>query len=170
MYLKKLNLLDAKKEYIFFQNNKALENDFENEYKNISFEEFISKSIPERLNAEKGINLKDGYVPDIYYFLFDNSNEIVGLYKLRLYLNDFLYNGPGHIGYLIDKSSRNKGFGKLGLNLLIKLIKEQKLIKENELFFECNNDNIYSIKTILANNGYIHHKNEKYTYLRIKIS
>lgn len=53
MYLKKLNLLDAKKEYIFFQNNKALENSFENEYKNISFEKFISKSIPERLNAEK---------------------------------------------------------------------------------------------------------------------
>lgn len=168
MYLKKLNLADAKKEYDFFQGVES-ENGFVNEYKNLSFDEFVSMALPLRLDAEKGINLKKGYVPDIYYFLYDTDDMIIGFYILRLYLNDFLRNGPGHIGYLINRNYRNKGYGKIGLGLLIDIIKKENLIKEQELYFECNSDNNYSIKTILANKGYIHHIEKECTYLRIKL-
>ncbi len=169
MQLRKLNLEDARKEYAFFQNNEANDHGFCNEYKNVSYEEFLLQSIPERLEAEKGLRLKEGYVPDVYYFLFDDEEEIVGVYKLRLQLNDFLRDGPGHVGYLIDRDHRQKGYGKKGLALLIDLIRKEHLVEEDELYFEAYNDNIPSMKTILANGGYVHHKDGKCTYLRIRL-
>ncbi len=169
MKLKKFNREDSKKEHEFFQNNDAYENGFVNDYKDVSYGDFLTHAIPERLDAEKGINLKEGYVPDIYYFLLDDEEQIVGVYKLRLRLNDFLRNGPGHVGYMIDKDHRHRGYGKKGLALLIELIKKEDLIKEDELYFETHNDNVFSMRTILANGGYIHHRNGKFTYLRIKL-
>lgn len=168
MYLKKLNMEDSKKEYEYYQSFQS-EDGFENEWYGISYDEFVNKVLPLDFDNEKGINLKEGYVPDCTYLLYDDENNIVGEYHLRLCLNDFLRNGPGHIGYIILKQYRQKGYAKTGLKLLVELIKKNNLVPEDELYFEANNDNIGSVKTVLACGGYIHHKTDKFTYTRIKI-
>lgn len=168
MYLKTLNFENAKDAYHFFQNNSSYENGFENQYKNWTYNDFVSKGIKERLDSSIGKNLKDGYVPDTYFLFFDDNHQIVGVFKLRHYLNEKLKNGSGHVGYMIDKNHRQKGYAKEGLRQLINLIRSKNLIIEDEIYFECNINNWPSIKTILSCGGSIHHKDDKHIYLRIK--
>ncbi len=168
LYLKKFNDQDYLKEFEFFKSIKS-ENGFENPYFSYTLKRFKNEALKERKNSEKGINLKEGYVPDTYFFLYKDE-EIIGLFKFRHYLNDYLKNHSGHVGYIIAPSFRNKGYGKEGLKLLIGYIKRNKLCKEDELYFECFDYNIASINTILANNGYIHHYDNGYVYLRIPLN
>lgn len=168
IYLKKFNNEDYLKEYEFFQKFES-ENGFENPYSNISLDEFKNKVLKERKESKKGINLKEGHVPDTYFFLYKNE-EIIGLFKFRHYLNDFLKDHSGHIGYFILPSFRNKGYAKEGLKLLIEYLKLNKLYKEDELYFECYEYNKASINTILSNDGYIHHYDNGCVYLRIPLN
>ena len=133
LYLKELNVESSKQEYEFFKHMPS-EHGFENEYENISYHDFITHSIKERLDASKGINLKPGFVPDTYYFLW-NDNEIVGLFKIRHYLNDFLRTGPGHIGYGILPKYRNKGYASKGLALALENVKNfYRKMKQKYIF------------------------------------
>ena len=168
LYLKKFNDIDYLKEYEFLKSLKS-ENGFENPYFSYSLEDFKNKALKERKDSEEGINLKESYVPDTYFFLCKDK-EIIGLFKFRHYLNEYLKNHSGHVGYIIAPNFRNKGYGKEGLRLLIEYIKENKLNKENELYFECYEYNLASINTILRNNGYIHHYDNGCVYLRIPLS
>ena len=72
-------------------------------------------------------------------------------------------------GYLIAKDYRNKGYAKKGLELLIAKIKEKNLVKEKELYFQTNINNIYSLKVLLSLNAYIHHRDDNNIYLRIRL-
>lgn len=83
------------------------ENGFENEFYDVSKEDFKNVVIPRLLRNSEDIDLPEGYVPQTYYFLWDDT-KIVGLFKLRHCLNDFLRNGPGHIGYGILPEYRAK--------------------------------------------------------------
>lgn len=166
MYLRELNLEDAVKEYKFFQELPS-ENGFENPYFNISFELF-NNSIPERIDYSNGINLKEGHVPDTYFFLWDNE-EIIGLFKVRHYLNDFLKNGSGHIGYAIHPKFRNRGYASKGLKLAIEELVKMNDFKEDEVYLSCNKNNGASLKVMLNNSGYIFREDEKEYYVRIKV-
>lgn len=68
------------------------------------FEEMIQ----ELINAEKGIGLKKGYVPDSTYWLMHNE-RVIGVVNIRHELNELLRNSGGHIGYGIRPSERKKG-------------------------------------------------------------
>lgn len=167
LYLKELNVESSKQEYEFFKHMPS-EHGFENEYENISYRDFITHSIKERLDASKGINLKPGFVPDTYYFLW-NDNEIVGLFKIRHYLNDFLRTGPGHIGYGILPKYRNKGYASKGLALALEKCKKLLPEDETEVYFSVHKNNPASLKAQLNNQAYIHHESETEYYTRIKI-
>ncbi|ERJ13262.1 GNAT family N-acetyltransferase [Haloplasma contractile] len=167
IYLKKLNIEDAQKEYKFFQDTPP-ENGFTNEYYNISFDEFINSSIPTRINYSAGVGLKIGRVPDTYYFLWDDK-EIVGIFKVRHYLNDFLRNGPGHIGFAIHPNHRGKRYAYIGLSLAIEEFKNIRCPEEDEIYLSCHLDNKASLKVQLKSGAYIHHSDEKEYYTRIKI-
>ena len=69
--------------------------------------EFEIKILPGYINAEKGIDLADGWIPETDFFLWDDE-KIVGLFRVRHYLTPALANGGGHIGYGIKKECREK--------------------------------------------------------------
>ena len=92
LFLKEANLNDYEKEYEAMkqfpadENGFTDENGFINEYYGVSKKEFVEKILPTLINQSKGIDLPDGYVPCTYYFLWDEE-EIVGLFKVRHWLN-----------------------------------------------------------------------------------
>lgn len=170
VYLKKMNLEDARVEWEFFQSCPD-ENGVENEFIGMSFEEFCLKGIPLRLAYSRGENLINGFVPETYYFLYDSdvgNDRGIGLFKLRHFLNDSLFWGSGHIGYIIHPEFRRKGYGTLGLKLAIDELKKMDDFVEDEIFLRCLRSNEASLKVMLKNGGNLHHQDDKYNYVRIK--
>lgn len=166
LYLKEANLDDVDKEYIAIKNIPEDENGYRNDYYGISEDDFKNKYIYEIINHSKGIGLKEGRVPDTYYFLW-NNNEIVGLFKIRHYLNDFLRTGPGHVGYGILKEYRGKGYATQGLKLAIDICKN--LIKEDEIYLSVHKNNPASLKVQQKNGAIIAGENNTEYFTRIKL-
>lgn len=167
IYLKEVNYADKEKEYEAIKDMPKEENGFENKYWNVSKEEFFSRVIPELLDHSLGKNLPDEYVPDTYYFLW-NDEKIVGLFKIRHYLNDFLRKGPGHIGYTILKKYRGNEYSVEGLKLAIKIC--ENLIPEDEIYLSVHKDNIASLKTQQKCGAYIVGETDKEYLTRIKLT
>ena len=131
----------------------------------ITITKFKNKVIPTLIENSKGINLPVGYVPGGYYFLYDDDN-IIGLFKIRYFLNEYLKNGAGHVGYSILKEHRGKGYATKGLKLALELCKQ--LVKEDEIYFSVYKTNPASLKVLQNNGGYITHEDEEEYYVRIK--
>ena len=167
LILKKLNEEDFEKEYDAIKKIPREENGFENKYYDVSKEDFVNKVIPERIDISNEINVPEGRVPDTYYFLW-NDNEIVGLFKIRHYLNDFLKKGAGHIGYCILPEHRGKGYAKQGLKLAIEIC--NNIIKENEIYLSVHKDNPASLKVQKDNGAYIVGETDNEYLTRIKLS
>ena len=132
----------------------------------LSREEFEKVVLPRLINNSKGIDLPEGHVPGTEFFLWEDD-EIVGLFRIRHELNDFLANGPGHIGYGIKKEYRGRGYATKGLALTIEKAKE--IIKEDEIYMSVHKDNPASLQVQLKNGAYIHHEDDKEYYTRIKL-
>ena len=110
------------------------------------------KSINE---IEQGKNEK--LVPSTYYLILSDE-EVVGTISMRHYLTKDLEEFGGHIGYSIKPSARRKRYAKEALRLIVKLYKE----KYDEILIMCEDDNIASNKTILANGGILINQIEKF--------
>lgn len=166
LYLKKINFEDVDKEYNALIKIPQNENGFENKYWNVSKEDFEKDVIPKLLNNSKEINLSEEMVPDSYFFLWNNQN-IVGLFKIRHYLNDFLRQGPGHISYEILEEYRGNGYATDGLKLAIEECK--KIIKEDEIYLSSYKNNPTSLKVQIKCGAYLCGENEKEYLTRIKL-
>lgn len=167
LYLKKINLEDAEKEYALTQKIPKSENGYENPAAGATFEEFVSEIIPRWLDYDQGKNLPEGRVPDTCYFLWADDTP-VGIFKLRHYLNDFLRDGPGHIGYGIAEEYRGRGYATEGLRLLLKEAKSLP-IDTPEAYLSVWKSNPASLKAQLKNGAYIHHEDDKEYYTRIPL-
>lgn len=166
LYLKPINLEDCEKEYEALQKIPAGENGFQNKYASVSKEEFVTTVIPALIKSSRGEDIPEGKVPDTYFFLWDND-KIVGLFKVRHYLNEKLRNGAGHIGFGIIPEERRKGYASKGLALAIEELK--KVIREDEIYMSCEKDNEASLKAQLNNGAYIHHSDNEHYYTRINL-
>ena len=164
LYLKPVNYEDIDEEYRAISLMPADENGFQNDYYGVSKEEFKNVVIPTLLNNSKGINLPEGYVPCTFFFLWDDD-RIVGLFKIRHYLNDSLRNGAGHIGAGILSDSRGKGYGVEGLKLAIEKCLE--IMPEDEVYLSVLKTNIPSIKMQLANHAYLVREKEEIFLFRV---
>jgi predicted acetyltransferase len=72
------------------------------------------------LDAERGVNLAQGWVPCAHRWLLTSTNEIVGVARLRHRINTpFLSAHGGHIGYDVAPSARGRGYGHLALSTAI---------------------------------------------------
>lgn len=127
------------------------DNGYMNEFAEMSKEEFLTKGIQLLLDWSNGKNLYENFVPTTFYFLYDNENNIVGVFKLRHYLNDFYRKGPGHISYAVKKDCRKNGYAKLGLHLAIQVL--DKVLPEDEKLIRvcCSRKNMGSFLTIQGN-------------------
>ena len=166
IYLKEANIEDYKKEYNVIRKIPHNENGFINSYQNVQEEEFKNVILPELINKSNGINVSKTWVPETYYFLWEDE-KIIGLYKIRHYLNDFLVTGSGHIGFGILNEYRGKGYATKGLSLAVDICKN--LIREDEIYLSANKDNKASIAVQKANGALIVNEDDKNYYLRIKI-
>ena len=91
-----------------------------------------------------------GLVPSTLYLLVDQTQYIYGALDFRHELNDYLLKYGGHFGYGIRISEQHKGYGKLILKLGLKLALEKGYDK---IHITCDEDNLFSRKVILANQG-----------------
>lgn len=92
-----------------------------------------------------------GLVPSSTYLgLREKDNYIVGMIDIRHYLNEYLTQVGGHIGYGVRKTERNKGYAKQMLKLALEKCKELKIKK---VLITCDEDNIASEKVILSANA-----------------
>lgn len=156
-----------KKEWEYISNLPADENGFTNNSNGISYEDFITSYVPKRKDFAEGKNLKEGLVPQIDFLLWEN-NEIIGMFRVRPQLNDFLRTVTGgHIGYGIIKKARGKGYATKGLALALKELKKRTADKEAYLF--CHKDNPASLHVMQKNGAYIHHETEENICTRIKL-
>ena len=90
----------------------------------------------------------EGLVPSSTYLAVrEKDNYIVGMIDIRHYLNDFLKQFGGNIGYSVRKSERNKGYAKQMLKLTLEKCKDLKMKK---VLITCDEDNIASEKVILS--------------------
>ncbi|MBU3143829.1 GNAT family N-acetyltransferase [Clostridium sp. CF012] len=91
-----------------------------------------------------------GFVPAHTYFLVQESKKIIGAVNIRHYLNDYLFNFGGHIGYGVRPSERKKGYASLMLSMALPIAKELGIDK---VLITCDKNNEGSAKTIIKNGG-----------------
>lgn len=101
-------------------------------------------------NLEDESSCPPSLVPSFQYILSDENINIYGMINLRLQLNNYLFNFGGQIGYSIRPDSRQKGFGKLQLHLLLPICESVGL---KRVLLTCDDDNTASQKIIEANGG-----------------
>lgn len=91
-------------------------------------------------------------VPSTTYFAIRESDDkLVGVIDLRHHIDHpILGTWGGHCGYSVRPSERGKGYAKEMLRLNIQNAKRMGISK---LLVVCNETNIASEKTILANSG-----------------
>ena len=166
IYLKEINFEDRKEEYLFIKRLPEDENGFLNPYYYESEDSFYKVIIPRLINYSNGINLPPLKVPETYFFLWDDD-KIVGLFKIRHYLNDNLKVSGGNLSYGILKEYRNKGYATTGLKLAIQKCRE--IIREDDIHMSLHKNNYYSLKVMLNCGAYVYSETENEYLTKIKI-
>ena len=113
---------------------------------NFVYEEWLKNN----QDHEMGINLPEGWVPDIQLVAFSIDGQAVGFLNIRLCLNDFLLEEGGHIGYSIRPSERGKGYAKEALRQGLQVAKEKNIKKA---LVTCSTENPASRAVIVENGG-----------------
>lgn len=116
--------------------------------KGLTYEEWLDDVIKcqERSYAES-----KKLVPATTYFTIrESDNKIIGMINFRHYLNEYLRNFGGHIGYGIRPTERGKGYAKVQLYLGLL---EAKKMGIDKVMVDCVDTNEASEKTIKALGG-----------------
>lgn len=104
-----------------------------------------------RLMEDKATVPNPAWVEAEQFMLVDTENDrVLGMINFRHYLNDYLAEYGGHIGYGVRPSERRKGYVKTMLKLCLEHCREHGLDK---VLITCYADNEASRRTILACNG-----------------
>ena len=85
-----------------------------------------------------------------FFYIRKSDNCLVGMIQVRHWLNDYLSEYGGHIGYSIRPSERRKGYAASMLNAVLPYCRKIGL---NKILITCIDGNIGSEKTILNNGG-----------------
>ncbi|WP_130837052.1 GNAT family N-acetyltransferase [Lachnoclostridium sp. Marseille-P6806] len=163
--LRKLNRRDAAPQWEYTTALPADENGLTNPYHGVSFGEYMEKTLPELISHEHPVNMPDWFVPETYYYLWD-EDRLIGEFRIRHRLTEALRSGAGHIGYSIRKDARGKGYGTAGLRLTVQLARA--IIPEDEIYLRVNKDNIASQRVMLNNGARLAGEDEHHFFMRIR--
>ena len=108
------------------------------------FDEWQGTIFQEYENQEKGINLSDGFMPSITYWIIEN-NEYAGTINLRPVLSNQLREYGGHAGYVIRLKYRNQGLAKKAGEWTLKKLRE---LNVSEILLTCEETNTPSQKVL----------------------
>lgn len=97
------------------------------------------ENLEQKINSLMNIN-------DIIFYFLEKENELIGLYILSS------LNQINNIFFIINKEKRNKGYGKIGLHLLIKEL-STNMPGINEYYFKVSKKNIFGLLIICGNNA-----------------
>jgi len=164
MELRKINVQDAAAQWEYTTVLPADENGLTNPYHGVSFDEYKEKVLPALISYEHPVNMPDWFVPETYYYLWDEC-RLIGEFRIRHYLTEALRKGAGHIGYSIRKEERGKGYGTAGLKLTVQTAKS--IVPEEEIYLRVNLDNPASLQVMLHNGGRIVGQDENHYFVRI---
>ena len=162
--LRKMNYEDAVRQWEYVTALPADENGLTNPYAGVSYEEYQDTVLPELMMHEHPINMPDWFVPETYYYLWDDG-VLIGEFRIRHYLTEALRTGAGHIGYSIQKEHRGKGYGTRGLALTLE--RARAIVPEEEIYLRVLKTNVPSIKVMLHNGAYMAGEDETHYLLRI---
>lgn len=162
--LRKMNYEDAVRQWEYVAALPADENGLTNPYAGVSYEEYRDTVLPELMMHEHPINMPDWFVPETYYYLWDDG-VLIGEFRIRHYLTEALRTGAGHIGYSIQKEHRGKGYGTRGLALTLE--RARAIVPEEEIYLRALKTNVPSIKVMLHNGAYMAGEDETHYLLRI---
>lgn len=162
--LRKMNYEDAVRQWEYVTALPADENGLTNPYAGVSYEEYRDTVLPELMMHEHPINMPDWFVPETYYYLWDDG-VLIGEFRIRHYLTEALRTGAGHIGYSIQKEHRGKGYGTRGLALTLE--RARAIVPEEEIYLRALKTNVPSIKVMLHNGAYMAGEDETHYLLRI---
>ena len=154
---------DYRKTYELYMTFPENDNGYLNNVYGYSYEQFL-EWIEMKRNWSEGRQLPEGFVPDTTYVLSDDGTY-VGVFNLRHELNDFLREGPGHIGYCISGTYRGRGYATKGLKLTLAKAKEKGI---EEAYLSVNKDNPASLRVQMKNGGTIHHESDEEYFVRIR--
>ena len=155
---------DLEKEWRFVRDMPEDENGLINTWHGVSLEVFRDRVLPEMLAFSEGRGLPEGYVPETFFFLWDDDT-VVGQYRIRHHLCESLRTGAGHIGYFIAGPFRRKGYGTEGLRLTLE--EAHRIIPEEEIYLRVNRDNPASLHVMLRNGGRVVSGDEGHFFVRI---
>lgn len=165
MELRKINKDDAYAQWQYTTKLPEDENGLTNPYHGVSYDEYVKRVLPEIISYEHPVNMPDWFVPETYYYLWDDD-KLVGEFRIRHYLTDALREGAGHIGYSICKDMRGRGYGTAGLKLTVEAAKT--IVPEDEIYLRVYKDNIASQRIMKKNGAYVAGEDAEHYFLRIR--
>lgn len=164
--LREPDVKDSDKLYEAVMKFPAWENGFGNPFILMNREQFRDAGIRMMQEEASGINLKPLHVPQSYLFLWDDD-KVVGLFKIRHYLNGVLRHGAGHIGFGIISDYRNRHYATEGLKLALE--KAREIVREDTVYMSCFRYNKASLKAMLSNGAWIADEDDEIYYTRVRI-
>jgi predicted acetyltransferase len=119
---------------------------FEKDITSAVFDEYLQK-----IESGKYVDAAVGdLVPQISFWMIDESKEIFGVSRFRPKLNQLLMKEGGNVGYDVPPSKRKKGHATQLLALTLDRARESGL---NRVLVTCDKDNSASRKVIEKNGG-----------------
>lgn len=79
-----------------------------------------------------------------------SGDRMVGTVDIRHELNDYMLRRIGHIGYVVRKTERRKGYGR---KMLALALDKCRILGLERILLVCNKKNRASAKIIMANGG-----------------
>ncbi|MEV7519122.1 GNAT family N-acetyltransferase [Streptomyces sp. NPDC091371] len=99
--------------------------------------------------SDRTVPVEQGRVHATYWWIAEGDTYL-GAIDLRHYLNAFLLDAGGHIGYSVRPSARGRGLATWALR---EVLHEARVLGMDRVLLTCDPDNTASVRAIEANGG-----------------